>query len=207
MMHVRFNLLTSDPDRLAESVSFIESEVRDRVQRRPGNLGLSLYTNPVLGTAVVESFWVSEDALRASEQTVSSGRRQAARLGTGTVAVERFQLPVFEREAPPEPGAGRLRLTRMDVEHCQIEDAVEAFGDTVVPWLAETAGICSTLLLVDPGTGRSISESVWRDQQALAASRGVAAAMRADFATSTDCAVRAVEEYGQVFNSSWKPRS
>jgi quinol monooxygenase YgiN len=206
MLHVRFNLLTSDPDRLAESVSFIESEVRDRVQSRPGNLGLSLYTNPVLGTAVVESFWVSGDALRASEQTVSSGRRQAARLAAGTVAVERFQLPVFEREAPLEPGAG-LRLTRMDIEPFQIEDAIEAYGDIVVPWLAETAGLCSALLLVDPGTGRSISESVWRDQQALAASRRIAAAVRVDFAASTDCAVRAVEEYGLVFNSSWKPRS
>ncbi|HEX7996577.1 MAG TPA: hypothetical protein VF506_21880 [Streptosporangiaceae bacterium] len=206
MLHVRFNLLTSDPDRLAESVSFIESEVRDRVEGRPGNLGLSLCTNPVLGTAVVESFWVSGDALRASEQTVSSGRRQAARLAAGTVAVERFQLPVFEREARPEPGAG-LRFTRIDIEPFQIEDAVEAYGDIVVPWLAETAGFCSTLLLVDHGTGHLIGESLWRDQQALAASRGVAAAMRVEFAASTDCAVRAVEEYGLVFNSSWKPRS
>lgn len=206
MLHVRFNLLTSDPARLGESVSFIESEVRDRVHSRPGNLGLSLYTNPVLGTAVVESFWVSGDALRASELTVSSGRRQAARIGGGTVAVERFQLPVFERDAPLEPGAG-LRLTRMDIASLHIEDAVEAYGDIVVPWVAETPGLCGTLLLVDPGTGRAIGESVWRDQQALAASRGTAAAARAEFAVAADCAVRAVEEYGLVFDSSWKPRS
>ncbi|MFY9889786.1 MAG: hypothetical protein WAK71_15850 [Streptosporangiaceae bacterium] len=206
MLHVRFNLLTSDPARLGESVSFIESEVRDRVHSRPGNLGLSLYTNPVLGTAVVQSFWVSGDALRASEQMVSSGRSQAARLAGGTIAVERFQLPVFEREAPLEPGAG-LRLTRMDIASFQIEDAVEAYGDIVAPWVAETAGLSSTLLLVDPSPGRAIGESVWRDQQTLAASRGAAAAARADFAASTDCAVRAVEEYGLVFDSSWKPRS
>jgi hypothetical protein len=206
MLHVRFNLLTSDPARLDESVGFIESAVRDRVESRPGNLGLSLYTNPVLGTAVVESFWVSEDALRDSEQTVSAGRREAARLAAGTVAVERYQLPVFEREAPLEPGAG-LRLTRMDVEPFMVEDAIEAYGDIVVSWLAETAGFCSTLLLVDPNSGHAISETVWHDYQALAESRSVAAAVRVDYAASTDCAVRAVEEYGLVFNSSWKPRS
>ena len=142
MLHVRLNRLTSDPDRLGESISFIESEVRDRVYSRPGGRGLSLHTNPVLGTAVIESFWISGDALRASEQTVSSGRRQAARLAAGIVAVERFQLPVFERDAPLEPDA-RLLLTRMDIE----------------PIL------------------------------------------------SADCAVRALEEYGLVFDSSWKPRS
>jgi hypothetical protein len=37
------------------------------------------------------------------------------------------------------PGAA-LRLTRMDIQPSGVADAVEAYGDTAVPGLAETEG-------------------------------------------------------------------
>jgi heme-degrading monooxygenase HmoA len=205
VLHVRFNLITSDPKMLGDSVTFIQAEVRPRVEGQPGNLGMSLYTNPDLGIAVVESFWVSGDALRASEQVVSPSRHEAVRRAAGTVSVERYRLPVFEREAPLDIGAG-LRLTRMDLEPFTVEDAVEAYADTAVPWLADTEGFCSALLLVDRTTGHSIGETIWRSPQALAASRSVAAAVRVDTVASMGCVIRAVEEYGLVFSSAWIPQ-
>ena len=157
-MHVRFNLITADPLRLDESIKFIESEVRPQVDSRSGSLGTALYTNPEPGLAILESFWESGDAMRASEQTVSPARREVVKRAAGTVSVERYQVPIFELEAPVRAGAG-LRLTRMDIEPSNVEDAVETYGDTAVPWLAESDGFCSALLLVDPRTGHSISET------------------------------------------------
>ncbi len=203
MQHVRFNLIAADPDRLGDSVKFIEAEVRPQVDSQPGSLGTSLYTDPVHGLAILESFWASDDAMQASEHFVSSERREAVRRAAGTVSVERFQVPVFELEAPVRAGAG-LRLTRMDVEPSRVEDAVEAYGDTAVPWLADTAGFCSALLLVNERTGHAISETVWRDEEALAASRSVAAAVRVDTVAATDAVVRAVEEYGLLATSARK---
>jgi hypothetical protein len=75
----------------------------------------------------------------------------------------------------------------MDIETSRVEDAVEVYGDTAVPWLAETEGFCSALLLVDRNTGHSISETMWRSPQALAASRSVAAVVRVDMVASTSC--------------------
>jgi hypothetical protein len=49
-----------------------------------------------------------------------------------------------------------------------------------------------------------ISESVWRNAQALAASRSAEAAARVDMAESTGCVIRAVDEYGLVFSSARK---
>jgi hypothetical protein len=121
----------------------------------------------------------------------------------GTVSVERYQVPVFEAEAPVRSGAG-LRLTRMDFERGAVEDSVEAYGDTAVPWLAETDGFCRTLLLVDERTGHAISETVWQNQEVLAATRSVAAAVRVETVASTGCVIRAVEEYGLVANSARK---
>jgi hypothetical protein len=203
MQHVRFNLITADPGRLGDSVTFIESEVRPQVDSQPGSLGTALYTDPVHGLAILESFWASDDAMSASEHTVSPQRREAVRRAAGTVSVERFKVPVFELEAPLHAGAG-LRLTRMDIEPSRVEDAVEAYGDSAVPWLADSAGFCSALLLVDDRTGHAISETVWRDEDALAASRGVAAKIRVETVEATDCVIRAVEEYGLVSTSARK---
>jgi heme-degrading monooxygenase HmoA len=203
MLHVRFNFLTADPLRLGDSVKFIESEVRPQVDSQPGSLGTSLYTDPDAGLAILESFWASDDAMHASEHTVSSSRREAVKRAAGTVSVERYEVPVFELEAPVRSGAS-MRLTRMDVEPSQVEDAVEVYGDTAVPWLAETRGFCSALLLVDPQTGHTISETLWRDEATLAETRSLAAAVRVDTVSATGCVIRAVEEYGLVSTSARK---
>jgi hypothetical protein len=52
----------------------------------------------------------------------------------------------------------------MDVEPSGVDDAVEVFGDTAVPWLADTDGLRCILYLVDHDSGHSISESIWRDR-------------------------------------------
>jgi hypothetical protein len=71
-----------------------------------------------------------------------------------------------------------------------------------VPWLAEGEGFWAALLLIDRNTGRSVSETVWRDGEALAASRSAAAAVRVDTVASMGCVVRAVEEYTLVSSSA-----
>ncbi|HTP16304.1 MAG TPA: hypothetical protein VMK13_10760 [Streptosporangiaceae bacterium] len=182
---------------------YIESELRPAVESQPGNLGLSLLASPELGVAVLESFWASLDALRDSEAAVAPARGEVIRRAKGTVAVERYRIPVFEREAPPRGGEG-VRLTRMEVEPSAVDDAIEAFGDTAVPWLAETPGFHSALLFADPASGHLISEDVWMDPQALAASRSAAAVARVDAVDAARCVIRAVEEYIQVFSSARK---
>ncbi|HUC27454.1 MAG TPA: hypothetical protein VMA73_32570 [Streptosporangiaceae bacterium] len=196
-------MITADPQKLGDSVKFIETEVRPQVDSQPGSLGTALYTNPGPGLAILESFWASEDAMAASEHHLGPTRRAAVERAAGTVSVERYQVPVFELEAPVRGGAG-LRLTRMDFEPAAVEDAVEAYGDTAVPWLADTEGFCRTLLLVDDQTGHAISEALWRNSEALAATRSVAAAVRARTVAATGCVIRAVEEYGLVSSSARK---
>ncbi len=206
MLQTRFNLITADPLRLADAVKFVEGEVRPAVERLRGSLGMSLFTNPELGVAIAESFWASREALVQSEERISPDCSDAVRrTTTGTVSVESYQVPVFEWEWDEPLGAGAgVRLTRMDIEPSRVEDAVETYGDTVVPWLAETEGFLGALLLVDPGAGRSISQTIWRNHQTLAASRTAAAAVRVDMAASTGCVLRAVDEYGLVFSTARK---
>ena len=201
--HAELNLFTMDPSRLGESVSYIETRLRPVVESQPGNLGLSLHKNPQLGVAVLEAFWVSADAMRAGEQTVAPSRDEAVRRADGTLTVERYAVPVFEREGPVRADAG-VRLTRMDVEPTAVDDAVEVFGDTAVPWLAESEGCRCLLYLVDPQSGHTISETIWKDTEAMAGSRSAAAAARAEAVASAGCVVRGVEEYTVAFSSARK---
>lgn len=204
MLHVRFNLLTADPLRLADSVKYIEAEVAPLAESLRGSLGLALYANSELGVAIVESFWASDEAVVQSGLMVGPGRQEAVRRAAGTVCIERYQVPVFEKHGPLAAGAG-LRLERMDIEPGGVEDVVEAYGDTAVPRLAGTEGFCAALLFADRNTGRLIGETVWQTPHALAASRTAGASARAETAAATGCAVRAVEEYDLVVNTARKP--
>ena len=91
----------------------------------------------------------------------------------------------------------------MAVEGSRVEDAVAGYGDTAVPWLAETAGFCGALLLVDWNSGHSISETIWDSPKTLAASRSVAARVRVETVKSTGCVIRALEGVCDlVFNTA-----
>lgn len=206
MLQARFHLITADPLRLADVLKFVETEVRPDTENRPGSLGMSLYANPEVGAAVLESFWATHEMLLLNEKRGWPDFGDALRHAAGTVSVENYRVPVFEWEwgGPPDPGA-ELRLTWIEIEPSKADDAVEAYGDTVVPALSETEGFVGSLLLAGQGTGRLISEAIWRNPQALAEGRSAAAAAWAEMAESTGCVIGAVHEYGLVFSSARKP--
>ena len=206
MLQARFHLITADPLRLADVLKFIETEVRPETENREGSLGMSLYANPEVGVAVLESFWATREMLLLNENRGLPDLGDALRHAAGTVRVARYRVPVYEWdwEGPLDPRAG-LRLTWIDIEPSKADDAVEAYGDTVVPGLAETEGFVGSLLLVGQDTGHLIGEAIWRNPQALAASRSAAAATRVEMAESTGGVIRAVDEYGLVFSSARKP--
>jgi quinol monooxygenase YgiN len=203
VLHARLDLITADPVALGGCLTYIESEVRPAAESQPGSLGASLLASPQSGAAVLESFWASQHALAASEQAAALVRGELARRAGGSVTCERYQVPVFEREALLH-GGEEVRLTRIEVKPSAVADVIEVFGDSAVPWLAETDGFCSALLFADPGSGHLISESAWRDRQARAASPSVAAVIRADLLEAADCLIRAVEDYSLVFSTARK---
>jgi hypothetical protein len=205
VLHAGLSLITVNPLRLDQSREHIETVVGPQAERQGGTLGWSLHLNSDLGLAMFETLWVSDDALQAGEHVIAASRDEAVPHAAGTLTSERYAVPVFEQEAPVAAGAG-VRLTRVDVAPSKIEDAIEVFGDTTVPWLADTKGFCRTLYLVDRDAGHTVSETVWQDTDALAGSRTAAAAIRAEVASAADGVIRAVEEYSVLFNSMRKPR-
>jgi hypothetical protein len=198
-VHVRLTLLVGDPLRLGTAMQFLADETPLQVESEEGSLGMSLHENTELGVAVVESYWSSAEAMRATEAVVSLAA-EAARRSTGTLSVEQYEVALWTRRMRPHPGAG-VRLTRLETDPARVDEAIEAYARLALPWLTETDGFCMTQLLVDRGSGRWIGETLWRDANALAASRSAAAGIRVGTAGSSGSVVRALEEYRLVFSS------
>ena len=206
MMHVRVSLITADPPVLAGCLEYLQGKVRPVVESWPGSLGLSLLAAQESGLAILESFWATHnrELVWASRENEALLRAELTRRTGRPVTAEDYQVAVFERQAPLRSGEA-VRLTRLEVKPPGVADVADVFGDTAVPWLAETPGFCGALLLAAPASGRLISETVWRDPAARAASPGVAEMIRAEVLDDEDCEIRAVEDYRLVFNSARKP--
>jgi hypothetical protein len=204
MLHVEVNWITGDPLRLSEAISYLVGEVRGAVERQHGSLGTSLLIDRGAGAAGFQSFWESNHALVASDGVIAAGCREAARRAGGAVTAERYEVLVFEREAPLPAGAG-VRVVRVDAgpsNAAKVENAVAWYGDTAVPWLMETGGFCAALLYGDWTSGHLISQTVWRDSQALGTSRGTATAIEAAAAEAIDGVINAAEEFRLVYSSA-----
>jgi hypothetical protein len=199
--HVRLSLLTADPAKVTNAVRFIEEEARPTVEDQPGNDGSSLVVNPELAVALVASFWVSGDAMRESEGMSAQLRKHAVDVCDGTLSVEHYEVPSFVRRGGAARHGG-VRLTRMDTEVRQVDEMIAGYEDTVLPWLSQTPGFTAEVLLLDRRRGRAVMQTVWQDVDALVASRGMAAVIRADMVAATDSAIRALEEYRLVFSSA-----
>ena len=98
---------------------------------------------------------------------------QAARADPTMAPVRIGEHDVPLRLLPPSRLVGRDN--EVAALRAAFEDAIEVFGDTAVPWLAEIAGFRGALLFADPASGHLISETVWQDPAALAASPSAAA--------------------------------
>ena len=204
MLHVEVSRIAGDRLGLGDAISYLTSEACPAVERQPGSLGTSLLLDPEDGALRLESFWASHGALAASENVVGANVQEAAQRARGAVIRERYQVLVFEREAPLGGGQG-VRVTPMGAKSSRrsnVEDAVAWYADTAIPLLADIGGFCAALLYADWAAGRLISETVWQDPDALAASRSSATASEAAAAEAINGLLGAATEYQLVFSSA-----
>jgi hypothetical protein len=204
VLHAYLDLITADPRALSGCIDYLEHRARPMVESQRGSLGLLLLASPGDGVAVFESLWATHVALDASEEVTAALRREMAGRAGGSVTAARYQMPVFEHDAPLH-GGERARLTRIEVKPSAVTDVIEAFGDSAVPLLAPAPGFRGTLLLADPDSGHLVGQTIWRDPQTRAASPSVAGLIAADLLQSASCQIRAVEDYTLVFSSAREP--
>ena len=96
-MHARVTTLEVPPDRMDDAKRNVREQVLPRLSQMEGFKGMVALGNGQSGKLQGVAFWESEEALRATDQSVVPIREGAAEAAGGTVAgVEEFEVFVFE---------------------------------------------------------------------------------------------------------------
>ena len=103
-MYVRVNTIEGSPDKIDDATSHIQEQTLPQLRQMEGFEGFVALGDRQSGKLLGVAFWESEEALRATEQAVSSSRSAAAEAAGGTLtSVEQYEVLVNEA-----PSAGPL---------------------------------------------------------------------------------------------------
>jgi heme-degrading monooxygenase HmoA len=96
-MYARVTTIEGAPDRMDDATRHIQEQTLPQLQGMDGFKGFVALGDRQSGKVIGVAFWESEEALRATEQAVSSVRSGAAEVAGGMVAgVEQYEVFVYE---------------------------------------------------------------------------------------------------------------
>ncbi len=96
-MHARVTTIQGSPDKMDDATSHLQEQTLPQLQKMEGFKGFVSLGDRQSGKVLSVVFWESEEALRATEQAVSSVRSGAAEATGGIVAsVEEYEVLVNE---------------------------------------------------------------------------------------------------------------
>ena len=109
-MHARVTTIQGSPDKMDDATGHLQEQTLPQLRQMEGFEGFVSLGDRQSGKVIGVAFWESEEALRATEQAVSSVRGGAAEAAGGIVAgVEEYE--VFVNEAPSAGPLGAVTGT------------------------------------------------------------------------------------------------
>jgi hypothetical protein len=178
-VHARSTTFRSRPDSVERGIAVVRDEVMPLLLDLPGCVGLSMLVDRDVGTCIVTTAWESEQALRASADAVAPLRALVQSHVGVPPAVHAWEIALLQRAHATGPGA-RARVTWFRMPRRLVDPNLEAFRTLLLPRAEVLPGFCSASLLVDRLTGRAALAVAYDSREALAASRSVAADLRAE---------------------------
>ena len=96
-MHARITTMEASPERMDEAAEHVRERMLPQLRQMDGFEGFVALGDRQSGKLLGVAFWASEEAMRASEEGVSSVRSDSAEAVGGTVSgVERYEVAVYE---------------------------------------------------------------------------------------------------------------
>jgi heme-degrading monooxygenase HmoA len=166
IMYARSTTIQAQPSSIDAGIAHMRDTVMPALEGIPGCLGLSLLVDRTSGRCIATSSWDSEEAMRASEETIRSIRNQAAKLFGGSAQVEEWEIAAMHREHRAGEGAC-VRATWVKVDPNQIDGGIDFYKTSILPALDELQGFCSGSLLVDRASGRGVAAATFDNAEAI----------------------------------------
>ena len=193
-MYARSTTMRVCPEALDDLVHYVRDDVMPMVTQLEGCIGLSLLTDRDTGRCIVTSAWQTEDAMRGSEEQVRASRERAAERFDTTPEIHEWEIAVLHRAHQAGDGAcARVTWTRTDAAN--LDQVIDAYRDSLMPWWEETAGFCSNSLMVDRREGRCASAVVFESREAMAHTRDQFTTLREEFVARMSMQIEEVAEF------------
>ena len=154
------------PSSIDAGITHMRDTVMPALEDIDGCVGLSLLVDRTSGRCIATSAWQSEEAMRASEESVRPIRDQAAELFGGSAQVEEWEIAAMHREHRSSEGAC-VRATWVKVGPDQLDQGIDFYKMTILPALEELEGFCSASLLVDRASGRGVASATFDNVEAM----------------------------------------
>ena len=193
-MYARTTTLRGDPQAVDDLIATVRDEVLPGLIQLEGCVGLSLLVDRDAGRAIATSAWETEDAMRASAESVRPLRDRAAQAFGGTPEIQEWEIAVLHRAHHIGDGAcARVVWTRTAPGN--LDAVIGAYRDSLMPWWEQTEGFCSNSFLVDRQTGRCSSTVVFESREAMAQTRDQFTTLREEFVKRMDMEITEVAEF------------
>ena len=165
-MYARSTTIQAQPTAIDDGIAHMRDKVMPALEAIDGCVGMSLLVDRTSGRCIATSSWESEEAMRASAESLRPIRDRAAELFGGGAQIEEWEIAAMHREHRAGEGAC-VRATWVKVDPDQLDGGIEFFKATILPALEGLEGFCSASLLVDRASGRGVAVATLDNAEAL----------------------------------------
>ncbi|WP_436493464.1 antibiotic biosynthesis monooxygenase [Actinokineospora sp. HUAS TT18] len=194
-MFARSTTLQAHQDKIDTGIAHVRDEVMPALQDMDGFVGLSMLIDRSSGRCIVTTSWESEEAMRATTESVRSMRDRAAEmLGGNRAQVDEWEIAALHRDHKSQEGAC-VRATWMRVGDTEPDRATDVFRMALLPKIEQLPGFCSASLLLDRESGIAVSSVTYDSRAAMEDSRAQADQLRSSGAKEAGVEVLEVTEF------------
>jgi quinol monooxygenase YgiN len=165
-MYARSTTIHARPSSIDAGIAHMRDSVMPALEEMDGCVGMSLLAERTSGRCIATSSWESEEAMRASEESIRPLRDRAAELFGGSAQVEEWEIAAMHREHRAGEGAC-VRATWVKVDPDRIDGGIDFYKTTILPALDQLEGFCSGSLLIDRASGRGVAAATFDNAEAL----------------------------------------
>ncbi|HET7465372.1 MAG TPA: antibiotic biosynthesis monooxygenase [Candidatus Dormibacteraeota bacterium] len=178
-MFIRGTRVQTPPDQIDAAIANFKQKVLPTARSTPGNVGAALLVDRKTGAGVGITYWESAKALAASEQMGIQARTQAVKNVSGSeiVNVERFEVVIMDRAAPPKEGTFS-RVNGINADPDKVDALTVFIRNQALPVIKAQKGYRACIMAVDRQTGRCVVSTGWDTLADLQASEPKVTALR-----------------------------
>jgi len=175
-MYVRTLYITADPADVGSALDVIAKAVPGMMAEQAGFHGIGIFADRAVGKIITGSWWEDEKALKESDAKLRDRRMEMLAPFVSTIAAANMEAVAYTR--PASATSGGIRLVRFALDPKKADDLVQLFKKNALPRMQTIDGFEGASLLLDREHHMASIGVIFRDMEALAASRSPQAAAR-----------------------------